>query len=305
MSGFPLGLTLAGLAQPLVNLVVLVNFLNSNLNFKILMSLFMCSLSLPLPLYVTIHVPSEELLENGQLNDASFESTLSSLSASHNTNIGGETYSNHKQSSHRSLHCDAKDSSSVDDDNEEEFNRWVRFMNYVRHVLTEAVTSIATVSATHPKKTAWGIVFLSFAVAGIGYATNFNMNVVADAMYTPKSSRIREHQNWVDHESGFPAMSRNLRMIVHNDGGDESVLTTEAVEGVFEVIDAVRNIPGYDEACATSDFKGVDGTPTCSIRSVALFWNNSVDTFRQEAPSNVDAVLQISKKQYPDLSPVE
>lgn len=254
---------------------------------------------------------SEELLETGQVNERSFRnststvSTVPTLPSCDNENDNNHAGAHHtKQSSHRTLHAKPINTDEDGNRNEEEFNTWVRFMNYVRHVLTEAVTSIATVSATHPKKTAWGIVFLSFAVAGIGLATNFEMNVESDVLYTPKSSRINEHQNWVVSESGFPAASRHLRMIVHNNDEQDSVMTKEAVEGVFEAIDTVRNMPGYDEACSTSDFKDANGTRTCGIRSVTKFWNNSVDIFRQETPSNVDVVLQISKESYPDHGPV-
>lgn len=261
------------------------------------------------------------MLENGQLRNTKVTSSLgmsmsmsmSSLSNQTNREESDNTHPSRagagaaafKEDSIRSLNIKTDDTCNNNEDEDEEFNAWVRFMNYVRHILTESVTSIATVAATHPKKTAWGIVVLSFAVAGIGYVTNFNMDTAADAMYTPKHSRIVEHQYWVNSESGFPASSRHLRLIVHNEGGDESLLTTAGVEGVFEAIDAVRSLPAYDDACATTTYEDVNGTTTCNIRSVALFWNNSVDVFRQEATSNVDAVLQVSNEEYPDGSPVD
>ena len=132
-------------------------------------------------------------------------------------------------------------------------------MDHVRYVITEGVTSLATLAATNPKRTVWGVILLSLALVGIGLLTNFNMDVAADAMYTPKNSRIKEHQQWVEEVSGFPAVARNLRMIVYSNLEDNNVLNTETVEAVFEAIDTVRNTPGYDQACADSDFVDLNG----------------------------------------------
>lgn len=188
---------------------------------------------------------------------------------------------------------------------EEEDNQWIHFMNYVRHILTEGVTVIATVAAKNPKITAWGITFLSFALVGVGVLTNFNMDVAADAMYTPKNSRIVEHQHWVQEMSGFPAAERNLRMIIHSDDGEGNVLNKETVESVFRAIDTVRETPGYHEACADSDFTDDHGNHTCRIRGVTLYWNNSLDIFHSQVPSDTDVILQASNHEYPDQSPVD
>lgn len=188
---------------------------------------------------------------------------------------------------------------------EEEDNQWIHFMNYVRHVLIEGVTAIATVAAKNPKTTAWGITFLSFALVGVGVLTNFNMDVAADAMYTPKNSRIVEHQHWVQQMSGFPAVERNLRLIVHSEEGEANVLNKESVEGVFRAIDTVRETPGYHEACADSDFTDDHGNHTCRIRGVTLYWNNSLDIFHSQVPSDTDVILQASNHEYPDQSPVD
>jgi Patched family len=196
-------------------------------------------------------------------------------------------------------------------DNAQYFNLWVRIMNYVRLTITEGIVTISTVVARNPKRTVWGVTLLTFFLAGVGYATNFNMDVAADVMYSTFNSRIREHQAWVETTSGFPAMSRNLRMIMysvkrdHGVDGDLSVLSKKAVEGAFRVIDTVRDTPGYAEACAESDFMDASGAHTCNIRSVALFWNNSLDLFHEMTATDVDVRLQVNENSYPDGSPVD
>jgi Patched family len=189
------------------------------------------------------------------------------------------------------------------EDNAHFFNPWVRFMNYVRLFITEGMVTISSVAARNPKRTVWGVTLLSFFLAGVGYATNFSMDIAADAMYSTFTSRIREHQSWAQTQSGFPAAPRNLRMIMHSDNG--SVLTKKAVERAFKVIDTVRQTPGYAEACVESDFKDADGIHTCNIRSVAMLWNNSLDLFREMAATDVDVRFQVNKKVYPDGSPVD
>jgi Patched family len=191
------------------------------------------------------------------------------------------------------------------EDSSKYFNPWVRFMNNVRYSITEGIVVISTVAARNPRRTVWGVTLLTFFLAGVGMATNFNMDVAADAMYSTFTSRIREHQSWAETKSGFPAMSRNLRMIMYSVQGDKSVLTKKAVEGAFKIIDTVRQTTGYAEACAESDFEDADGTHTCNIRSVALFWNNSLDLFHETTATDVDVRLRVNKQFYPDGSPVD
>jgi hypothetical protein len=67
----------------------------------------------------------------------------------------------------------------------------------------------------------------------------------------------------------------------------------------------VKQTTGYAEACAESDFKDADGTHTCNVRSVALFWNNSLDLFHEMTATDVDVRLRVNKQFYPDGSPVD
>ena len=212
--------------------------------------------------------------------------------------IGGKDYHHHQD------HQQQQQQENSQHHDEQYFSLWVRAMNYLRHVLTEAVTKIATISALNPKRTVALVVLVSFALLGIGFATNFKMDLVADRMYTPKNSIIREHQYWVQEESGFPANPRSLRMIIHQEDGN--VMNRESIEGVFEVLDTVRSIPSYEDECAKGgDFEDMNGVQTCRIRSIALFWNNSAEVFREKVSSDVDAMLQSSQEEYPDGSPVD
>ncbi|CAB9510116.1 Pick C1-like protein 1 [Seminavis robusta] len=198
-----------------------------------------------------------------------------------------------------------KAANSQGQDDEQYFNAWVRFMNHVRHTLTEFVVMVSTVAARNPKRTVCIVPLLAMTFIVVGLFTNFNMDIGADVIYTPYGSRVGSHQRWVEQESGFPKMHRNLRMILYSYQGGESVLSRKGVEGVISAIDAVRDIPGYDETCAESTYKNAQGIHTCEIRSVANFWNISIDTFRGKVPTDVDVRMQVSKKKFPDKSPVD
>jgi hypothetical protein len=162
-----------------------------------------------------------------------------------------------------------------------------------------AVTSKA---ASNPKRTIGAVVLLSSLLFVVGLLTNFNVDVDDDAVWTPSGARPVQHGKWIDNESGFPAETRGLIMIFHSDG--ENVLGRDEVSRVFQAVDAVRSLEGYDTMCADSHYVNGVGTNTCDMSGITAFWNDTASIFDEQVQSNSDAILALSAEYYPDNTPV-
>jgi hypothetical protein len=162
-----------------------------------------------------------------------------------------------------------------------------------------AVTSKA---ASNPKRTIGAVVLLSLLLFVAGLLTNFNVDVDDDTVWTPSGARPVKHSRWIDNESGFPATGRDFLMIFHSDG--ENVLGRDEVSRVFQAVDAVRNLEGYDTMCAVSHYVNGVGTNTCEMSGITAFWNDTASIFDEQVQSNSDAIQALSAEYYPDNTPV-
>lgn len=91
-------------------------------------------------------------------------------------------------------------------------------------------------------------------------------------------------------------------MVFHANG--DSVVGQDQINHVFQAIDAVRGVEGYEKICAQSGlFFGTNQT-TCDLRGVTEFWNNSLEVFRESVQSDEDTILAVSAPTYPSGKPV-
>ena len=191
--------------------------------------------------------------------------------------------------------------------------RWVDLMDELRNCITRAVLCITNHAARNPYSYVIGISLLSFGLLGTGFATNFDMTVVADESYTGKNSIIREQKEWVDHISGFPSPPLSIRMMIHAQGA--SVLTQEGVRHAFQVVQDVHTTPEYDAVCSDELSQKhynkrhrayVGGySSTCNIRGVTMLWNNSQTVMEGEVLSDADVQLAVAAKKFPDGSDMD
>jgi hypothetical protein len=162
-----------------------------------------------------------------------------------------------------------------------------------------AVTSKA---ASNPKRTIGAVVLLSLLLFLVGLFTNFNVEVDDEILWTPSGARPAQHSRWIDNESGFPTDGRDFSMIFHSNG--ENVLGRDEVSRVFQAVDAVRSLEGYDTMCADSHYVNGVGTNTCEMTGITAFWNDTASIFDEQVQSNSDAILALSAEHYPDSTPV-
>jgi Niemann-Pick C1 protein len=176
-------------------------------------------------------------------------------------------------------------------------DKWTGAVTAARVPIIKALHTITGFSAQNPKTTIVMVILLSFGLTGIGLYTNFSVEVDEHVIWTPKDSKPVQHMNWIENEAGFPKEPRYVDLFFHQDGGN--VLGEEVrdrIRQLFQALDAVRELPGYDRVCATSS--------GCAVHGVVAFWNESLAIFEDQVLSDADAVTAMSAEYYPGGTPV-
>ena len=180
--------------------------------------------------------------------------------------------------------------------------QWSKVTQFLHNQISQFVMILSLAAARNPKRTIALISFVSFALIGIGIATNFQVQVEYEKIYAPINSLPRKHKHWIDNESGFPKTPRPFTVIIHNDG--KNVLGKQQMSRVFQVLDSIRETPGYDDICSASTFLNVEREPECKILSATRFWQHSVDTFNSEIQTDEDTIEALSAPTYSGGMPV-
>jgi len=198
--------------------------------------------------------------------------------------------------------------------------RWVSFTNTLRRGITNGVLRTTHHAATHPWAYVGGITFFSLALLGIGFATNFNMQVTAFEQYTVFDSVMREEKQWVDDIVQFPPTPHSVRMMIHAHGA--SVLTQQGIQHAFDVVQEIQASPYYDEVCPPTNhvmdhrqFTYEDNKTTitngggygseCHIRGITMLWNNSQSLMKNKTQSDKDILKAVASAHFPDGSDVD
>jgi hypothetical protein len=179
-------------------------------------------------------------------------------------------------------------------------SRWTDFVHRIHQPILKVLLFITSIVATNPKRTVVAVIVLSVLLFVVGLFTNFNVNVDVGSVWTPKGARSSHHKNWIEDESGFPAVSRYFNILFHCQG--ENVLGEDNAKHVFQALDAVRGLEDYDAVCSASKYLDKQGNPACRISGVTAFWNNTAAIFEKQIPSGDDDtfILAMSAEMYPD-----
>ena len=180
--------------------------------------------------------------------------------------------------------------------------KWTKAINTIRKPLHDLLHSMTRVAAENPKRTIGIITFLSFAFFLIGLGTNFRMDSDEDMLWTPRDSPPVKHLEWIDDHSGFPEEPREFFLFFHNDGrnivNDQEI--NDNLSLVFEALDVVRDLPGYDAMCTDSAYLDEFGEPECRVLGLTKFWNDDASVLAQDE----DVRTTMSKSFFPDQSRV-
>lgn len=184
------------------------------------------------------------------------------------------------------------------------FPLWTRLTDKLHQGITKFVVTLSVNAAMRPYTVIASVLFLSFALVGIGFFTNFNINVEETEIYSPFNSIPQEHFHWRNEESGFVESTRVTTFVVHANG--ENVLGYEPMERVFKALDTVRSIPGYEEICEDGDyFDERTEEWTCRIISATRFWYHDTEVFYSTSKDDADVIQTLSQTEYPGGIPAD
>jgi predicted RND superfamily exporter protein len=175
--------------------------------------------------------------------------------------------------------------------------KWTRVVGMTRTPIVATLQSVAGCSARNPKRTISAVLIVSIVLVVVGIFTNFNVDVDEDILWTPRNSKALQHMDWIDDTSGFPQEPRQFIMFFHNDSGN--VVSRDQVRRVFDALDSVRSLPGYDAA--------TDTTTPSAIHGIVDFWNETAAIFDSQVPSSADnkaVAILLSASTFPDGTPV-
>lgn len=137
-----------------------------------------------------------------------------------------------------------------------------------------------------------------------GLFTNFNVETDNVVLYGIRESRITEHRQWIDNQSGYGQYSaRMFIMMIHADG--KNVIGDEGVRRCFAALDTVTTTYGYKEVCSNTSFLDTNGEDTCEVFGVTRFWNGDFDSYENEIYSNDGVFDAVSASTYPDATTVD
>ena len=112
-------------------------------------------------------------------------------------------------------------------------------------------------------------------------ATNFRLEVDEDALWTPRGSFPSQHLKWINEASGFPVEPRHFLLLFHQDGNSD-LITREQVSRIFQAVDKVRDVPGYESVC-----EQLPATGACQVVGCLLYTSPSPrDRTRSRMPSS-------------------
>ena len=177
-------------------------------------------------------------------------------------------------------------------------SRYNAGIHVIHRLVTRGIKAIATVAAYYPRITLIVLSLVSVGMMALGLFTNFNVETENNNLWPPPNSLSRDHLTWLFTKSHFNYNPVGIDVIVHRNG--QNVLGQQGVDRVFEVLEMVREMPGYMEGCAWAELFGdIHWVGQCSIISVADFWKESKTEFHKTVSSDADVIQILSNRTYP------
>lgn len=184
------------------------------------------------------------------------------------------------------------------------FPWWTRLTDKMHRGITRFVVTMSLNAAKNPKTCIAGVLLLSFSLVGIGFFTNFRLELDENVIYAPSDSIPQDHFAWRNDKSGFLESTRVTTLVIHADGAN--VLGKEPMDRVFEALDIVRNIPGYQDICEDGDYYDErSGAFTCRIISATRYWYHDTELYHQEIQTDAELTVAISQSEYPGGVPAD
>jgi len=79
------------------------------------------------------------------------------------------------------------------------------------------------------------------------------------------------------------------------------VLGRDQVQRIFEALDLIRGLPGYDELCQKGNYRDpFTNELTCEITSPTKFWEHNATLFNSKVTDDAATIAMLSNMTYPD-----
>lgn len=182
---------------------------------------------------------------------------------------------------------------------------WSRFTSIAHSIIQGFVVTLAVKAARNPWSYVVVITLISLGLAAVGFFTNFNVNTDEQVIYAPFQSKTSSHSHWIKEESGFPGQNRVFTVSIHNDG--DNVFRADNIRQIFEVVNEVTSLAGYNRVCSQGDYYNFDGIRTCKIMSVTRFFMHQLAVFDEiyEAGGEEAIIDTVSANTYQNMAPVD
>ena len=200
------------------------------------------------------------------------------------------------------------DNDNNNNNNNNHNSAWTRAVLRLHRGITHRfLKPIARLAATYPRVVLTGLASLSVGIMVVGLLTNFRIENETHLLWPPRNSLSVEHSDWLYGVSHFNYAPVEINVLVHANGyGHDTastgsgVLGQQGIERVFDILETVTKIEGYQQGCDFAEtFGDFYSVGQCSITSVADFWNQTRAIFDAEVATDEDAIRALSNPNYP------
>jgi Niemann-Pick C1 protein len=173
--------------------------------------------------------------------------------------------------------------------------KWTRTLQAIRHPVRLGVCWLALCSTRNPWTTIAGITVLSLSLALLGLFTNFVFESDDAVLFTPMGSLPPYHLDWINTQSDFPPVPRDLNVVLHSKGINIMEDCRGIMTKAFDVREALEGSEGYSTVCTTAEAE------PCRWSSITQFFNNSRAVFEAaNFQSNDDCLAALSTPFFPN-----
>jgi hypothetical protein len=142
------------------------------------------------------------------------------------------------------------------------------------------VVGFGSSAARYPKTWIASMTVFGFALAIVGFFTNFQAEFEQRVFLTPQGSLPDKHSDWINEESGFEKQ-RVFWLALHNDG--DNVINPKAMRRALITMENILATPDFQSVCSQSQYQDVQTNEhTCFIFSPTLFWENNLTLFEEQ-----------------------
>lgn len=146
--------------------------------------------------------------------------------------------------------------------------------------ITKILRLFVAKSASSPNAVLVVMALSSVTLFTAGFYTNFKLETDFGKVFSPTNSRAVIYADWIADTSVQPN-KYGIDLLIHKSG--ENILTKNAVEIAFQVLETLQNTTGFSRAClggyVTSEISRQDANKVCDFLGITNIFGNSISNF--------------------------